>query len=594
MTCGTLGIVSDLEKHACPSTPTSSSFCMPQALAETLKAYPGYGKQHSGTCYPRPRQNSRLFTIQWQADSSRTQRVIDHLHSNSVDCRALFFSDGKQSRVEGDRPSGKDKFAICAVIATHVFKNDCEYAQQYAEMPDKFCDSTNSHITSLKKRYWECYDKLHSTGAGVMPGDDAENLHAQVLQMFPWYDEFASIVGTNPALSLKTVSVHPGIDHAANFFAVAQAGRTSGSGSTQLVPPASHIAPLPPASCIAPSVSVPSSSSPSSSSPFGSSPFGSAPFGSAPFSSSPSSYSPSAERQYYSSGAGHQGTYPHPSTVPTHRPTPPPSESNRYRSDYAGGVYDNNDMDLDLRFDDVQQWQPPVVPNYWEQEAGATILNSPPKPRAIKRRVRQSSLSPSPSPSPSPPPKSFVLPPKSDTSHHNSRAAFDRRVSATRRPSAGSPRPSSSGSSWSKTASMSSVPASTSQTSQLPPSKGKGRQTEKPRSDLQDGLDRLNDEMESIQSDQIVREELKNERHMAKYNFARQVNEHKFLREERVNIDKEAAAAHQCSQEAKDSEIHLHEAEAKIHVALANVHAEEAATLRLKIELCRLMSGSSS
>ncbi|KAG1866672.1 hypothetical protein F4604DRAFT_1682747 [Suillus subluteus] len=513
------------------------------------------------------------FTIQWQADSSHTQRVIDHLCSNSADCRVLFFSDGKQLHVEGDHPSGKDKLAICAVIATHVFKNDREYAQQYAEMPDKFRDSTNSHITSLKKRYWECYDKLHSTGAGVMPGDDAENLHAQVLQMFPWYDEFTSIVGTNPALSLKTVSAHPGIDHAANFFAVAQAGRTSDSGSTQLVPPASHIAPPPPASHIAPpppashiappppasriapsgahiapsgahpapSVSVPSGSSPSSSSPFGS-----PPFGSPPFSSSPSGYSPGAECQYYSSGAGHQGTYPHPSTVPTHRPTPPPSESNRYRGDYAGSVYD--DMDLDLHFDDVRQRQPPAVPNYWEQEAGATILNSPPKPRAIKRQ-------------------SFVLLPKSDTSHHNSRAAFD------------------SGSLRSKTASMSSAPASTSQTSQLPPSKGKGRQTKKPQSDLQDGLNRLNDEMESIQSDRIIREELKNKRHMAKYNFACQ---------ERVNIDKEAAAAHQRSQEAKDSEIRLHEAEAKMHVALANAHAEEAATLRLKIELCRLTSGSSS
>ncbi|KAG1888419.1 hypothetical protein F4604DRAFT_1674758 [Suillus subluteus] len=394
------------------------------------------------------------FTIQWQADSSHTQRVIDHLRSNSVDCQALFFSDGKQSRVE--------------VIAMHVFKND-----------------------------------FTLQGAGVMPGDDAENLYAQVLQMFPWYDEFASIVGTNPALSLKTVSAHPSIDHAANFFAVTQAA----------LPPLA----LPPLAL--PSLALP-----------------------------PSALPPLA--------------------------IPPALSANIIHP--------------------VLGTRPPAVPNYWEQEAGATILNSPPKPRAIKRRVHRSSPSPLPSPSPSPLPKSFVLLPKSDTSHHNSRAAFDRRVLATRRPSAGSPRPSSSGSSRSKTASMSSAPASTSQMSQLPPSKGKGRQTKKPQSDLQDGLDQLNDEMESIQSDRIIREELKNERHMAKYNFARQVNEHKFLHEECVNIDKEAAAAHQRSQEAKDSEIRLREAEAKMHVVLANAHAEEAAMLRLKIELCRLTSGSSS
>ncbi|KAG2031731.1 hypothetical protein BDR03DRAFT_986203 [Suillus americanus] len=203
MTCGTLGIISDLKRHACPLTLTSSSF-------------------------------SPKFTIQWQADSSCTQRVIDHLHSNPVDCRVLFFLDGKQLRVEGDHPSGKDKLAICLVIAMHIFKNDHD----------------------LKKSYWECYDKLHSSGAGVMPDDDAENLHAtaQGLQMFPWYNKFTSIVGTNPALSVKTILVHPSIDHAANFFAVTQAGWTSGSDSesTQLVPPSSHIAPPPPSSHMVP------------------------------------------------------------------------------------------------------------------------------------------------------------------------------------------------------------------------------------------------------------------------------------------------------------------------------------------------------
>lgn len=62
--------------------------------------------------------------------------------------------------------------------------------------------------------------------------------------------------------------------------------------------------------------------------------------------------------------------------------------------------------------------------------------------------------------------------------------------------------------------------------------------------------------------------------------------------EECTHIDREAAASHQRSQEAKDKDIHLHEVEEKAHVTLMNAHAEEAATLQLKIELCYLSNSS--
>ncbi|KAG2145256.1 hypothetical protein DEU56DRAFT_754114 [Suillus clintonianus] len=42
----------------------------------------------------------------------------------------------------------------------------------------------------------------------------------QILEDFPWYDKLASILGTNPVLSLKTVSSQPGMDHAANYFRI--------------------------------------------------------------------------------------------------------------------------------------------------------------------------------------------------------------------------------------------------------------------------------------------------------------------------------------------------------------------------------------
>ncbi|KAG2752545.1 hypothetical protein P692DRAFT_20817253 [Suillus brevipes Sb2] len=168
-----------------------------------------------------------------------------------------------------------------------------------------------------------------------------------------------------------------------------------------------------------------------------------------------------------------------------------------------------------------------------------------------------------------------------------------------RRPSTGSVKASSrhsSGSSRSKPASASSAPASTSMTSpanSTSASAGKTRQGKKQRSDLQSQVDALSDEIGSAQSDRVTRDELKNEHYMAKYNFVRQVNEHKFLKAERADTFAEAAAAHQRALEAKESEIRLCEAEMKMHAALAQAHAEEAATMCLKIEFARLTSSGS-
>ncbi|KAG2072374.1 hypothetical protein BDR04DRAFT_1116984 [Suillus decipiens] len=86
------------------------------------------------------------------------------------------------------------------------------------------------------------------------------------------------------------------------------------------------------------------------------------------------------------------------------------------------------------------------------------------------------------------------------------------------------------------------------------------------------------------ESDKITWEELKNECYLVKYKLAQQVNEHKFLKHECIDDYAEAAAVHIRGLEAKNSEIHLHEAEAKMHDALVHVHKEEETTLHLKIE----------
>jgi len=55
----------------------------------------------------------------------------------------------------------------------------------------------------------------------------------------------------------------------------------------------------------------------------------------------------------------------------------------------------------------------------------------------------------------------------------------------------------------------------------------------------------------------------------------------------------DAAAVHQHTQEAKDKEISLCEAEAKMHKSSRKATAEEVALLRLKIEYHQLIGGDS-
>ncbi|KAG1877456.1 hypothetical protein F4604DRAFT_1680123 [Suillus subluteus] len=284
-------------------TPQKPMAYMPQAM-DNVRGPVTRGCNHA-TQAPK-------LVVQWQAGPGRTQKVIEYLHANPPNCRVLFYSDGKQVHTQGDRPSGKDKLSICAVIAKHIFEKDPDYLTQYTKVPEKFHNSTNNHITSLKKKYRECYDKLHSMGAGIMPNNEnaAQNLHAQILQTFPWYDELVSILGTNPALSLKTISLHPGTDHAANFFAItqAQSAQTSStdSGST-------HLAPSGPQPAPSSSQPAPSSFQPS---PSGSQP---APYNFQPASSgyqfTPSSYQfgppPGAERLQFDQSPNAQS----PSTI---------------------------------------------------------------------------------------------------------------------------------------------------------------------------------------------------------------------------------------------------------------------------------------
>ncbi|KAG0693621.1 hypothetical protein DFH29DRAFT_1007122 [Suillus ampliporus] len=173
----------------------------------------------------------------------------------------------------------------------------------------------------------------------------------------------------------------------------------------------------------------------------------------------------------------------------------------------------------------------------------------------------------SPSPSITPPPQTeFTLPPALQVSHHDSCAAFgmsDPKVFK--------------------------VQACIGCISII----GKPRQVKEQWLYIKGQVNRLNEEIKNAQLDMITWKELQNKCYMAKYNLTHQVNEHKFLKAKYIDNHIEAATTHKCGLEAKDSGIHLHEAETKMHDALAHAHAEERTTLDLKIKYAHLTSSSS-
>ncbi|KAG2344979.1 hypothetical protein BDR05DRAFT_998595 [Suillus weaverae] len=428
-----------------------------------------------------------------------------------------------------------------------------------------------------------------------MPQDSnsVQNLHAQILKEFPWYDDLLGVMGGNPALSLKTISSRPGMDHAANYFSISRMAGSSyseslRSGSTQFGArpdpvSADSSAQSPSGPCL------PSTSSQSYPPPY----LPPAADQSYPSPVAGQLYSPHTHGQPYPSPAGDHHYFPQPSGNPyldcvPQPPQPPlPHASNSLLDDddndnmpYFFDLHNNDEEGMD--FSDIRQ---PIPPH---NAIIATSMTSP------------SSIRPLPPSSPSPPitpplPSGFVLLHASQTSHRDSRASFG---DLGRRTSMGSLKPvsrCSSGSSRSKATTVSSAPASTPATSPANSASatGKQRQGKKQCSSIQDTVEKLNNEIESVQSERVTQEELKNECYMLKYNIICQANKHKFIQAECMETHAEATTAHKHSLEAKDTEICLHEAETKMHDALAHAHAEEAATLHLKIEYARLMSSSS-
>ncbi|KAF8133421.1 hypothetical protein EV363DRAFT_1295568 [Boletus edulis] len=114
-----------------------------------------------------------------------------------------------------DKPSGKTKKDVAAVIARHIFAKDSDHAECHAFDPVK-----------LKTKYCEQHKRFTSTGGSIVPqGDDnmgsqPQNLLEDVLCVFPYYSELDSIWNEIPSFNPQLVSSKPNTNHTASLLNV--------------------------------------------------------------------------------------------------------------------------------------------------------------------------------------------------------------------------------------------------------------------------------------------------------------------------------------------------------------------------------------
>jgi hypothetical protein len=124
-----------------------------------------------------------------------------------------------------------------------------------------------------------------------------------------------------------------------------------------------------------------------------------------------------------------------------------------------------------------------------------------------------------------------------------------------------------------------------------------GSRKKKAKSDIQEQVERVNDEIGSLHSDVASRHSFKHERFLAKLdmkkNYHWEMKKYDYLREAHVHEAMQAATSHQREQEAKDAEIRLRETDVRVHEAQALALDKEAEMWRLKIQFHQMTQSGS-
>ncbi|KAI6106783.1 hypothetical protein EDD17DRAFT_1839924 [Pisolithus thermaeus] len=163
-------------------------------------------------------------TISWDADPSCTDKLVAWILGHPTDCHILFHdhTTNVPALSPEDRPSGKNKKDIVAVIARHIFESDSVYANQYTLDAGKFSMSVINHLSILKTKYHEQCAHFNNTGGGVAPGSLSANLLADVLHVFPYYSDLDLIWCGIPSFDSELISSQPNAKHADSFLSLIQ------------------------------------------------------------------------------------------------------------------------------------------------------------------------------------------------------------------------------------------------------------------------------------------------------------------------------------------------------------------------------------
>ncbi|KAI9570035.1 hypothetical protein HD554DRAFT_2246648 [Boletus coccyginus] len=141
-----------------------------------------------------------------------------------------------------EKPSSKEKTAICAVVVQLIFGQDPEWQDWFVAMPKKFTISVTNCISYLHKTFIFHYRSLHQTGEGVQAGMDAANIHVTILKDFPWYDDLYAIWNGIPNFTAKLTNSQPGKSCSADFLKLIAPTKKTIPVNQQMSPLAAQVA----------------------------------------------------------------------------------------------------------------------------------------------------------------------------------------------------------------------------------------------------------------------------------------------------------------------------------------------------------------
>ena len=107
----------------------------------------GQCHQPPTTVTPPPSDTSipNKFTIHWT--SKQTDSLVMWLQTHTADCNILFSKNKANHINTTEKPMGKDKTAICGVIAHSIFHGDPEWTDHFTAMPKRFTMLVTNHIS---------------------------------------------------------------------------------------------------------------------------------------------------------------------------------------------------------------------------------------------------------------------------------------------------------------------------------------------------------------------------------------------------------------------------------------------------------------